>query len=224
MTSQARALQFVHSYLKILEDLGASDDALTPFVDALRGVDETPGDNATHKLDHPLMPLLEGALAEAKGPHALNEAVADLAGEGGFFQVYEGEGINATQADYMVGKQIVGPKGRLFNEKLRSGIFFLAPNFEYPMHNHAGLEIYYVHSGVLNVQNGVDAEPRRVEPGEYSVTPSNVPHALYIGDAPVVILYTWVGDLESPIYWWVEEEDGSWTKTIAKELAAPARQ
>jgi hypothetical protein len=39
-----------------------------------------------------------------------------------------------------------------------------------------------------------------------------------------VILYTWVGDLESPIYWWVEEEDGSWTKTIAKELAAPPRQ
>ena len=107
-----------------------------------------------------------------------------MACEGGFVQVYEGEGINATQADYMVAKQIVGAKGRLFNEKLRSGIFFLAPNFEYPMHNHAGLEIYYVHSGVLDVQNGVDAEPRRFGPGEYSVTPSQVPHALTIGDEP----------------------------------------
>ena len=47
---------------------------------------------------------------------------------------------------------------------------------------------------------------------------------LYIGDAPVVILYTWTGDLESPIYWWVEEEDGSWTKIIAKDLATAARR
>ena len=219
MTSQSQALQFAHSYLEILEGLGASDDALSPFIEALRSVDETPGDNATHTLDHPLMPLLEGVLAKAEGPQVLTSSVAALASEGGFFQVYEGEGINATQADYMVGKHILGPKGRLFNEKLRAGIFFLAANFEYPMHNHAGLEIYYVLSGTLDVQNGVDAEPRRIGPGEYSVTPSNVPHALTIGNEPVIILYTWVGDLVSPIYWWVEEEDGSWTKTIAKELA-----
>ena len=224
MTSQTRALQFVESYLKILEDFGATDDALSPFIDALLCVDETPGGNATHTLEHPLMPLLDGALAAAEGPIDLIETVNDLAGEGGFIQVYEGEGINATQADYMVGKQIVGPNGRLFNEKLRTGIFFLAPNFEYPMHNHAGLEIYCVHSGVMHVQNGVDAEPRRVGPGEYSVTPSLVPHALTIGDEPLVILYSWVGDLKSPIYWWVEEEDGSWTKTIAKDLTPLPRQ
>ncbi len=224
MTSQTLALQYVHSFLNRLENLAASDDAVTPFVDTLRNVDETPGENATHELEHPLMPLLESALAAAAGPHALVEAVTRLASEGGFVQVYEGEGINATQADYMVAKQIVGAKGRLFNEKLRSGIFFLAPNFNYPMHNHAGLEIYYVLSGVLDVQNGVDAEPRRIGPGEYSVTPSQVPHALTIGDEPVVLLYIWIGDLESPIYWWIEEEDGSWTQTIAKHLTAPPRQ
>ena len=95
MTSQTRALQFVKSYLKILEDLGTSDDALAPFVDALRSVDETPGDNLTGELDHPLMPLLEGALAAAEGPQELIESIIDLAGEGGFQQVYEGEGINA---------------------------------------------------------------------------------------------------------------------------------
>ncbi|MCP3689296.1 MAG: cupin domain-containing protein, partial [Gammaproteobacteria bacterium] len=116
---------------------------------------------------------------------------------------------------------IVGSKGRLFNEKLRAGIFFLASNFEYPMHNHAGLEVYYVLSGSLHVQNGIDAQPRQIGPGEYSVTPSNLPHALTIGDEPVVILFTWTGDLESPIYWLVEEEDGSWTRILAKKLAVP---
>ncbi len=221
MTSQACAQQFVESYLNVLEGHGAADAALTPFIEALRGVGETPGENATHTLDHPLMPSLPGALAAAEGPQELCEAVSGLAEEGGFYQVYDGEGINATQADYMVGKQIIGPRGRLFNEKLRSGIFFLAHDFEYPMHNHAGHEIYYVHSGVVHIQNGVDAEPRRVGPGEYSITPPNVPHALVIGDEPVVILYTWIGDLQSPIYWWVQEVDGSWTKTIAKELPAP---
>ena len=74
MTSQSLALQFVHSFLKRLELLAASDDALTPFVDTLRSVDETPGENATHELDHPLMPLLKRALAAAEGPHELAEA------------------------------------------------------------------------------------------------------------------------------------------------------
>ncbi len=221
MTSQVHAQQFVQSFLEILENLGASDDALSPFIDVLRGVDDTPGEYATHELDHPLMPLLTDVLAAAEGPQELTKAVAELASEGGFFQVYEGEGINASQADYMVGKHIAGRKGRLFNENLSTGIFFLASNFEYPMHNHAGLEVYYVLSGNLQIQNGVDADPRQLGPGEYSVTPSNVPHALTIGDEPVVILFIWTGDLTSPIYWWVEEEDGTWTQTLAKELAAP---
>lgn len=223
MTSQAQAHQFVRSYLSVLEDLEAADGALSPFVAALRGVDDTPGENATHTLDHPLMPLLSGALAAAEGPDELIEAVTALASEGGFFRVYEGEGINATQADFMVGKHVVSPKGRLFNENARAGIFFLAPDFEYPMHNHAALEVYYVISGVVHVQNGVAAEPRRLGPGEYSVTPSGVPHALRTGEAPVVILYAWTGDLASPIYWWTEEEDGSWTRSIAKELVAAPR-
>ena len=215
MTSQARALQFVESYLHILEEQRESDDALAPFVDAFKGVDETPGSNSTGPLDHPLMPLLDDALAAAQGPAALIDSVNDLAGEGGFEQVYTSEGFSATQTDYMVEKPVVGSRGRLSNPDLASGIFLLAPNYEYPMHFHAGLEVYYVHSGVMHVQNGVDAEPRRVGPGEYSVTPSNLPHALYIGDAPVIILYAWTGDMKSPIYWWLKGEDGSRTKIIA---------
>ena len=129
MTSQTRALQFVQSYLKILEDLAASDDALAPFVDVLQSVDETPGDNLTGELDHPLMPLLEDALAAAEGPQELIESIIDLAGEGGFQQVYEGEGINATQADHLVGKQICGPNVRPFHPEFPSGLFLLAANF-----------------------------------------------------------------------------------------------
>ncbi|MBT3557772.1 MAG: cupin domain-containing protein [Rhodospirillales bacterium] len=218
MTDQSTALQYLHEFRTRLEELRVSDDALAPFVDGLQDVEDQPDGNATHDLDHPLMARLNGALGSAKGSPALVEAVTALAHEGGFFQVYEGEGINATQADYMIGKQIIGPKGRLSHDSLRAGIFVLAPNFEYLMHSHEALELYYVHSGNMHVQNGTDAEKRAVGPGDYSVTPSSVPHALHIGDEPVVILYIWTGALTAPIMWWTKEDDGSWTQSLAKDL------
>ncbi|MBT7145495.1 MAG: hypothetical protein HN893_01190 [Rhodospirillales bacterium] len=50
------------------------------------------------------------------------------------------------------------------------------------------------------------------------MTPSSVPHALHIGDEPVVILYIWTGALTAPIMWWTKEDDGSWTQSLAKDL------
>ncbi len=54
-------------------------------------------------------------------------------------------------------------------------------------------------------------------PGQYSITPSEVPHALHTGDAPVLLLFVWTGNVAAPIWWWVKREDGVWTKTLAKK-------
>jgi mannose-6-phosphate isomerase-like protein (cupin superfamily) len=116
----------------------------------------------------------------------------------------------------MVAKEIVGPKGLIASDSMCAGLFLLAPHFEYRMHDHAALEVYCVHSGTIDIQNGTESVPLRLGPGQYSITPSEVPHALYTGDAPVLLLYVWTGNVTAPIWWWIKGEDGIWTKTLAK--------
>ncbi len=212
------AARFIEAFRNSLSARAVRDDSLTPFAEALRLSAGTPASTAADDLDHPLMARLDEALRRAQGDHDLISAVTELAAAGGWFQVYTGEGINAAMADFMLAIVAVGPKGLLIDKSIRAGIFLLAPNFEYPMHDHGALEIYYVHSGTLDIQNGTDSAPRRLSPGQYSVTPSEVPHALWTGDAPVILLYVWTGEVTAPIWWWVQDEDGVWTKTLAKKL------
>jgi mannose-6-phosphate isomerase-like protein (cupin superfamily) len=194
------------------------DSALGVFIEALQDVTPVQTDCVTDDLQHPLLSQLDDALNAALGPPELVDSVAALSTAGGWYQIYTGEGINAEMADFMLAKQIAGPKGLIGSDSMCAGIFLLAPHFEYRMHDHAALEVYYVHSGTIGIQNGTESVPRRLGPGQYSITPSEVPHALYTGDAPVLLLYVWTGDMTAPIWWWLKGEDGSWTKTLAKKL------
>lgn len=214
MTDQAKFVGALRDRLAAYAD---QDHELIPFVEALRNVVPEVMHRDLDELQHPLLAQLDDALDAAVGPPELTESVAALSIVDGWYQVYEGEGINATMADYMVAKEIVGRRSLIMSDSTVAGIFLLAPEFEYLMHSHAALEVYYVHSGTIGIQNGVDSKPRRLQPGQYSVTPSETPHALYTGDAPVLILYVWTGDLSAPIWWWIKGEGGHWTKTHAKK-------
>jgi len=193
------------------------DSALDLFIEALQSVTPVLTDRVADDLKHPLLSQLDDALQAALGPAELVESVVALASSGGWYQVYTGDGINAAMADFMLAKQIVGPKGLFPSNTTRAGIFLLAPHFAYVMHDHAAMEIYYVHSGSVDIQNGIDSKPRHLGPGQYSITPSEVPHALHTGDAPVLLLFVWTGNVTAPIWWWVADEDGTWTRTLAKK-------
>ena len=208
---------FIKALRNILEANAEQDIALDPFVEALQDVAPVPTGCVMDDLKHPLLSQLDDALNAALGPPELVDSVAALSPAGGWYQVYTGDGINAAMADFMLAKQIVGPKGIFASSSMRAGIFLLAPHFEYPIHCHAALEIYYVHSGAIDIQNGTESVPRHLEPGQYSITPSEVPHALHTGDAPVLLLFVWTGNLTAPIWWWVQGEDGSWNKMLAKK-------
>ena len=208
------------TFIKALQNSLAAeadqDSALELFIEALEGVAQVLTNSVMDDLDHPLLSQLDDALSAASGPPELVDSVAALSSAGGWYQVYAGDGINAAMADFMLAKQIVGPKGIFASDSMRAGIFLLAPNFNYLMHDHAALEIYYVHSGTIDIQNGTESAPRRLGPGQYSITPSEVPHALYTGDAPVLLLFVWTGKVTAPIWWWIKGEDGIWTRTLAK--------
>ena len=208
---------FIEAFRKSLTANADLDSALCPFIEALRDVTPVLRDCVVDDLKHPLLSQLDDALNAALGPPELIDSVAALSSAGGWYQVYTGAGINAAMADFMLAKQIVGPKGPIASDTMRAGIFLLAPHFEYRMHDHAALEIYYVHSGSIDIRNGTDLAQRRLGPGQYSITPSEMPHALHTGGAPVLLLFVWTGNVTAPIWWWVQDEDGSWTKTLAKK-------
>lgn len=209
-------LLFINAFQNCLEAKAGLDSDVAPFIEALRDVDPVAVDGNMEDLRHPLLAQLDDALNAAHGPPELVESVAGLSSGAGWYQVYTGDGLNAAMADFMLAKQVVGPKGPFASSSIRAGIFLLAPNFEYLMHDHGALEIYYVHSGTVDIQNGTDAASRRLGPGQYSVTPSEMPHALHTGDAPVLLLFVWTGNVTAPIWWWVQGEDGNWSRTLAK--------
>ena len=208
---------FIKALRNCLEAHADQDCALGLFIEALKDVTPVSTGCVMDDLKHPLLSQLDDALNAALGPPELVDSVAALSSAGGWYQVYTGDGINAAMADFMAAKQIVGPKGLLASNSMRAGIFLLAPHFEYLMHDHAALEVYYVHSGTIDIQNGTESVQRRLVPGQYSITPSEVPHALHTGDAPVLLLFVWTGNVTAPIWWWVKGEDGIWTKTLAKK-------
>jgi mannose-6-phosphate isomerase-like protein (cupin superfamily) len=208
---------FIKALRNSLEANSDQDSALGLFIEALQDVTPALTDCVMGDLKHPLLSQLDDALNAALGPPELVDSVAALSSAGGWYQVYTGAGINAEMADFMLAKQIVGPKGHFASNSMRAGIFLLAPHFEYLMHAHAAREVYYVHSGTIDIQNGTESAQRRLGPGQYSITPSEVPHALHTGDAPVLLLFVWTGNVTAPIWWWVKGKDGGWTKTLAKK-------
>ncbi len=129
-----------------------------------------------------------------------------------WYQIFEGEGIEPTLAKGLVAGQLAGQVGLVGAEAIRTGLFLLAPGLHYPLHQHGALELYYVVSGRLTLQYGTASEPFHVEASEWSVTPSNKVHALTTNDAPCLVIYAWIGEVESPNWWWVPGETGGWDR------------
>ncbi len=162
-----------------------------------------------------LEPTLNGLACEPR----LAEAVQLLAEAARWYQIFEGEGIEPTLAQGLVAGQLAGQVGLVGADTIRTGLFLLAPHLHYPLHQHGALELYYVVSGRLTLQYGTGSTPFDVVPGEFSVTPSNVVHALTTHEAPCLVIYAWVGEVESANWWWVPGEAGGWERVCWERQA-----
>lgn len=123
-------------------------------------------------------------------------------------------GMNAIHA--------FGVAGPLGDAPVRTGLFVISPGVHYPLHTHVASELYYCVAGRLTLQHGVGGDPFEIAAGDYSITPSGRTHSLTTGTAPVLLVYSWVGEFEAPIHWWTKREsvwgraawsrqaDGSW--------------
>ena len=82
--------------------------------------------------------------------------------------------------------------------QLKFGLSLQAPNLFYPPHRHRAVEFYGILSGTALWQWG--KRPFSPQPPPAFIHhPSNLPHAMYTQDQPLLTTYIWVGEIDSPI-------------------------
>jgi len=110
----------------------------------------------------------------------------------------------------MFAAQMIGPRGLIKSNQLLTGLFLLRQGLHYPLDQHQATEIYFGASGIVHIQHGIDGEICQLSPGQFSLTPSNRLHALTMGDMPVLLLYSWLGELGGRNWWWHKDANCDW--------------
>lgn len=196
-----------------------TDPALTPFAEQLDQVDcSAPRFAAVRPFAHATMDHLEPALAAAEGAAEVLRSVRAVAEVVNWYQIYDSAGVDPKLAQGMLAAQIAGMAGIVASDRLRAGLFLLAPGIHYPLHTHGAGEIYYCLSGRLTLQYGLQGAPFHLTPGALSVTPPHRLHCLTTGDRPVLMLYCWTGAVDAPNWWWSRDPDGGWQRACWERL------
>ena len=95
--------------------------------------------------------------------------------------------------------ELIGPRAPLTAPGCRAGFTLMAPDTFYPMHAHPAIELYLVVSG--HAQWTTPEAERIVPPGEFVLHGSNQPHAMRTFAEPLLALYGWRGDLDTPAFY-----------------------
>jgi len=191
-----------------------SDERLDPFARKLAGVDTSAVRyHGADPLEHPTMRFRDPVLRSAAGAPDLVAATRAAAQALRWYQIFQGDGADGPLAEGLLAAQAAGNVGMIPSDDLRCGMFLLAPGVHYPPHTHGASEIYYCMSGAVELAYGLGGGSFLLHPGSVCVTPPHRLHSLTTHDAPVLLLYVWLGDLDAPNWWWQEDTDGTWTRT-----------
>ena len=95
--------------------------------------------------------------------------------------------------------ELIGPDGPLLAQECRVGFTLIAPATEYPLHAHPAIELYLVIAGIAiwTASSGEQVVP----PGGLVLHRTNEPHAMHTQQEPLLALYSWRGDLDTPAYY-----------------------
>ncbi len=216
MGKKRTATRFLKTVSTALHEKSLNDARLQPFITVLdealaNAIGKSPGKRPNCKALDCLPGLLDAAAGEGEDFQAMLRATAVAAQ---WLQIYVADEVGQDLADGMTASQVVGNNGLLRSERLITGFFLIGPNVDYPMHDHLADEVYLVVSGAVNIQNGFDAQPRRVSAGDYSITPSGMPHAMRTGNEPVLMIYIWTGQVACDFFWWEHQGTDLWRRYI----------
>lgn len=213
MSEKTTVAHFCRNVLAELKTFLQFEPRLSDFIRELETLDSYPFQDP-QKLPTPPVAKdhLSSALNGLQCAQNLADATRSLAGILRWYEIMQGDAIEPSLARGLVAGQITGQIGFTNAPSLKAGLFLLAPGIHYPLHQHAARELYFVLSGTLTLQHGLDGEPFHVGPGEFSITPSSRLHALTTTEDPCLIFYTWIGDIEAPNWWWKQDADGNWLR------------
>jgi quercetin dioxygenase-like cupin family protein len=154
---------------------------------------------ATSGRDHTA--LLAQAIA-AGVDHAASAIAASLAAlPGGLVWDYHyAPRPDATDlAERIAFAELIGPHAPLTAPACRVGFTLMAPATVYPLHAHPAIELYLVTSG--HAQWTTPQSERIVPPGQFVLHRSNQAHAMRTFAEPLLALYGWRGDIETPAFY-----------------------
>ena len=197
-------------------------ESLIHFRQALNSVsNQSDQQNQRSKLPSDAANWLRDALSRLSTEGKFSNAVVAAAESENWYQIYNDDTLPRSEetnpmedlAPGMFAARLIGPnRGLIQSNELLAGLFLLRPGLHYPLHQHEATEIYFSASGTTYIQHGIHGEAKRLSPGQVSLTPSNRLHALTMGDQPVLLLWTWLGEFSGRNWWWHQQQDGSWRR------------
>lgn len=142
--------------------------------------------------------LLASALhLEPRDP--ISQALARLSGPLPWYYHYETRPGEADLSTQIAFAELVGPDGDMDAPDCRVGFTLMAPDTLYPLHAHPAIELYFVIAGTADWRAGHTT--RRVPPGELVLHRSSEPHSMRTFAEPLLALWSWSGDLDTPAYY-----------------------
>lgn len=182
------------------------DPTLARFTKGLQASDFAEAPRRQQELPGEISALLNEGLDRLDCAPPLAEAIRTITQGVRFYPILAGAPVDPSLERGLIAGQV----GFSDLAPSRLGFFLLEPGLDYPLHQHAAEEIYYVASGKISIQHHRAGRPNGLLAGDFSITPPHRLHALRTHDEPCLIVYAWIGDITAPGYWWEQAADRSW--------------
>ena len=128
-----------------------------------------------------------------------------------WMNIYDGMESKHSFINGMFVSRLLGLDGYYASNRISAGLMLILPGVIYPFHTHLVKEFYYCLSGKLLIQHDIDGEKFSLGEGQISVTPEGKLHSLeVVGNVPVLLVYSWLGNLSAPIRIWEKVQASGW--------------
>lgn len=95
--------------------------------------------------------------------------------------------------------ELIGPLAPVVSRDVCFGLTLIGPRTYYLPHRHPAVELYRIVVG--DPHWTVVTETARRQPGDAILHESNVVHAMQTDDQPLLAIYSWTGDVDTPSEW-----------------------
>jgi mannose-6-phosphate isomerase-like protein (cupin superfamily) len=189
-----------HAIAHRLPKVGFLPQDIQPYLDHMRRSVEAAAARpvSARVAAHDYSQLLASVLSQ-QPQDPISQALAKLPGSLPWHYTYETRPGEADLSDNVAFAELIGPDGDMDAPDCRVGFTLMAPGTFYPLHAHPAVELYFVISGNAEWQAGDTT--RRVPPGELVLHRSSEPHSMRTFAEPLLALWSWSGDVDSPAYY-----------------------